>query len=102
MSAKVVGRVIFSPLGLQADVLEDETLLDAARRAGAPIGNSCGAVGVCARCRVRLIEGSENVGGVTPVEARISMERGFATGERLACQAVVRGDCTVTTGYWGS
>ena len=102
MSAKVVGRVIFSPLGLHADVLENETLLDAARRGGAPVGNSCGAVGVCARCRVRIIEGGENVGGVSPIESRISRERGFADGERLACQAVVRGDCTVTTGYWGS
>jgi 2Fe-2S ferredoxin len=93
-------RVRFERLGLSAEARADETLLDVARRAGAPIGNSCGGVGVCARCRVRVVEGSEHLTPPTSIETRVAAERGLAADERLACQAVVVGECTVTTGYW--
>jgi len=88
-------RVTFVRLNLVTDAKANETLLDAARRAGAPIGNSCGGVGVCSRCKVTVVEGAENLGAPTRMEsARVS------GNERLACQAVIFGDCGVTTGYW--
>jgi len=93
-------RVTFTPLGIAADAKPNETVLDVARRAGAPLGNSCGGVGVCARCKVRVIAGAENLTPPTTVEARWAAARGFAEDERMACQAVVRGDCVVTTSYW--
>lgn len=85
-------RVTFSPIGNSAVARPNETLLDVARRAGAPIGNSCGGIGVCNRCRVRIVEGSENLTPPTRFEK--------LPGERLACQAIVLGDCIVTTTYW--
>lgn len=88
----------FAPLARAAQALPNETVLDVARRVGAPLGNSCGGVGVCARCKVRVVEGAGNLGAPTSVEIRFA--RGFATGERMACQAVVLGDCCVTTTYW--
>jgi 2Fe-2S ferredoxin len=93
-------RVSFKPLGTAADAKPDETILDAARRADAPLGNSCGSVGICARCRVRIVSGAENLSAPTTIEIRVASQRGFANDERLACQAVVRGDVEVTTGYW--
>jgi ferredoxin len=93
-------RVIFSPLGTSAEAKPDETVLDAARRADAPIGNSCGSVGVCGRCRVRVLAGAENLSAPTMIEIRVSAQRGFESDERLACQAVVMGDVEVTTSYW--
>lgn len=93
-------RVTFAPLGSAADAHPDETVLDAARRAGAPLGNSCGAIGICARCRIRVVKGADQLAPPTTIEGRISRQRGFASDERLACQAVVNGDCTVTTTYW--
>ena len=93
-------RVTFTPLGGAAEARPNETILDAARRAGAPIGNSCGGVGVCARCRVRILAGSENLSPATSIELRVGAARGFIEGERMACQAVVGGDCEVTTAYW--
>jgi len=93
-------RVTFTPLGRSADAKPDETILDAARRAGAPLGNSCGGVGICARCRVRVVAGGENLSAPTSIELRIGGTRGFAADERMACQAIVSGDCEVTTGYW--
>ena len=93
-------HVLFTPLGRAAEARPDETILDAARRVGAPIGNSCGGIGICARCRVRVVAGAENLSPATSVELRVGGARGFAEDERMACQAVPRGDCEVTTSYW--
>lgn len=93
-------RVTFTPLGTTAETKPNETVLDAARRAGAPIGNSCGSVGVCGRCRVRVLAGAENLSLPTMIELRVATQRGFENDERLACQAAVSGDVEVTTSYW--
>jgi ferredoxin len=92
--------VTFTPLDRTASANPDETLLDVARRAGAPLGNSCGGVGICARCRIRVVAGAENLSPPTTIELRVSEQRGFAEGERLACQAIVCGEVEITTGYW--
>ncbi len=92
--------VTFTPLGRKAEAKADETLLDVARRASAPLGASCGGVGICARCKVRVVEGAENLSPPTSIESRIGAQRGFAADERMACQAVVKGNCAVTTTYW--
>ena len=92
--------VSFVPLGRTAEAKPDESVLDAARRAGAPLGNSCGGVGVCARCRIRVLSGAEHLSPPTSIEVRFGSARGFAEDERMACQAVVLGDCSVTTTYW--
>lgn len=92
--------VTFIPLGTATAALENETLLDAARRAGVPLGNSCGGTGICARCKVRVVDGAANLTPPTAIELRIGSQRGFAPEERMACQAVVTGDCAVTTAYW--
>jgi ferredoxin len=83
-------RVSFSPIGNSAVAKRNE--LDVARRAGAPIGNSCGGIGICNRCRIRVVEGAENLTPRTRFETD--------SDSRLACQAVVLGDCTITTTYW--
>ena len=90
--------VTFTPLGAQAAARENESLLDVARRVSAPLANSCGGVGICARCKVRVLSGAENLSAPTSIEVRFS--KGFAEGERMACQAVVGGNCEVTTTYW--
>src|SRR5436309_10548336 len=100
-NAKIVRmRVTFIALCRAAEAMTNETVLDAARRADVPIGNSCGSVGVCGRCCVRVLAGAENLSAPTMIELRVSAQRGFAADERLACQAVVIGDVEVTTSYW--
>ena len=92
--------VTFSRVNKGSIVRDGETILDAARRAGAPVANSCGDTGVCGRCRVEVVEGLGNLSPRTAIERQTAEARSFAPSERLACQALVRGDCTVTTGYW--
>jgi ferredoxin len=92
--------VSFTPLGCSAEARDDESILDVARRAGVPLGNSCGGVGVCTRCKVRIVAGADNLRPATSIELRFGSARGFGEDERMACQAVVLGDCEVTTTYW--
>jgi ferredoxin len=92
--------VSFVPLGRTAEARDDESILDVARRAGVPLGNSCGGVGICSRCKIRVLAGNEHLSPATSIELRFSTARGFTEDERMACQAVVRGDCEVTTTYW--
>jgi ferredoxin len=93
--------VKFTPLGVKGQVRGEETILDVARRHGAPVGSACGGIGVCGRCRVRIVEGLDQLTHVTEVEQRVATANNFEEDERLACQAVVKGDCSVTTSYWG-
>jgi len=94
-------RVSFDPLGRSAEARADETVLDVARRAGAPIANACGGVGVCNRCNVRQTDDSASLGAPTSLEIQLRSDGRLAPDERLACQATVLGDCTITTKYWG-
>lgn len=96
-----VSKVVsFLPLGRSAEAKPNESILDVARRAGVPLGNSCGGVGVCTRCKVRVVSGAGHLSSRTSLELRFGSARGFADDERMACQAVVNGDCEVTTTYW--
>jgi ferredoxin-NADP reductase len=84
----VPGRLRLSRCGREIEVQADETLLEAAERAGAAIASFCRA-GVCGTCRTRLLSG----------EARCSAEalsdedrqRGFV----LPCVAFPAGDCVL-------
>lgn len=92
--------VQFQPLGKAAEAKTDETLLDVARRAGVPLANSCGGVGICARCRITVVSGAENLSPPTTIETQVSARRKLDPDERLACQTIVNGACTITAGYW--
>ena len=95
-----MSTIRFDPMRLIADVRTDETILDAARRVGAPVGNSCGGIGICRRCRVTVVEGSDRLGTMTTIERDQARLSNFARNERLACQTIVNGDCVITTSYW--
>ena len=71
-------------------------MLDAARAVGLPLASSCRGVGICDSCQVVVVDGAENLTAPTEQETHASL-RG---GERLACQAYIVGQVTVTTAYW--
>jgi ferredoxin len=69
-------------------------------QAGRPIGSSCGAIGICARCFVKVITGMENLSKPNPIEKKLLERENFAGDMRISCQTKVLGDVTVTTSYW--
>ncbi len=65
-----------------------------------PVASSCRGDGVCAKCRVRIVEGAKNLSPETEIEAMRRDQFDFAGDERLSCQAEVLGDITIDTPYW--
>ena len=83
--------VTIEPDGRQFVARPDETLLQAARRAGFALPHECG-WGSCGTCKVTLVSGQTellfaNAPAISPRDAR--------TGRILACQSMARGDLTI-------
>jgi uncharacterized 2Fe-2S/4Fe-4S cluster protein (DUF4445 family) len=78
-------QVDFEPAGRRVSVPEGTNLLDAARQAGVEIVSSCGGIGICGTCTVKLISG--RLSPVTPMEEDTLTQDELAAGLRLACQA---------------
>ncbi len=83
-------RVTFLPHEIEIEVAPGTSIIQAALDARVHINASCGGEGVCGKCRVRIEEGAVEGG----VSEKLSAED-LAQGYRLACQALVTGDCRV-------
>jgi ferredoxin len=83
----------------ETEVSSGTTLLAAAARAGAPLGNSCRGQGVCRACAVLVIEGASLLDEPSELERRMQLE----TPWRMACKTHVRGSGLVElwTPNWG-
>ncbi|ULL15558.1 ferredoxin [Paenibacillus sp. H1-7] len=88
-------RVTFLPDGKSIEVRPGTTLLDASRRARVNIRTRCGGKAACLMCKVIASDGS----GLAPMNINERLKLGGLQeqGYRLACQAKVTGDVTVTT-----
>ena len=93
-------RILFGPLEISGMAKEDDTVLDVARRIGAPIGSSCGGTGVCRRCKILVISGRDQLNERSWIEDDDQYDDPLGPEERLACQAIPRGPVVVTTTYW--
>lgn len=81
-------------------VTEGITILEAATHAGLDIDHYCGGQCSCGTCRVEIQGGGA---ALTPMEGRERMVLGFEraqAGDRLACQARVRGPVSVRVPRW--
>ena len=74
---------------------EGISLLDVSRDAGLPHYHQCHGTARCTTCRVRVLEGGENLSARSGPEAQIALEKGWPADVRLACQTRVRGDVTI-------
>lgn len=82
----------------EVEVEQGCSVLAASMKAGIRHMHLCGGRGLCSTCRVRIIDGSENLSKMEGYE-RISL-RGhlsFAEDVRLACQAKVIGPVEIKT-----
>ncbi|MBX7218263.1 MAG: hypothetical protein DYG96_10825 [Chlorobi bacterium CHB2] len=92
--------VTFLPSKKSISVEAGTLLLEAIREARLPVAQSCGGFGICSWCKVRVIEGSQNLSMPSRVEQRLMQRQSFKPEERASCQAEILGDVTVTTTYW--
>jgi ferredoxin len=81
--------LIINDVAMEAKV--GERLLNVARRNAAHIGFMCDNAGTCQGCRCQVLAGADQLSPPSAAEqAWIPAER-LATGERLACQAIIHG-----------
>ncbi len=94
-----MARVTFGRDFGAIEVPRQTTLLAAAGRAGAPLGNACRARGVCRACSVLVLAGAELLSPPTPLEQRFGLEQGW----RMACLTRVAsaGEVELWTPGWG-
>lgn len=72
------------------EVPEGTTLLEAAEKAGAHVGHSCGGVCACSTCHVYVKQGGESLSEQDDPEMdRLDMAFDVRPNSRLSCQAIV-------------
>ncbi|MGQ9500756.1 MAG: ASKHA domain-containing protein [Anaerolineae bacterium] len=86
-------HVEFEPIGRRGTISAKMSLLDAARHLGVELASVCGGVGICGRCKVRLLSGrlSELTAHEREALSQSEIEQNF----RLACMAYPLSDCKV-------
>ena len=84
-------QLTIEPLGQTIDVEDDQTILDAALRAGIWLPHAC-CHGLCATCKVQITDGEVEHGEASPF-ALMDFERD--EGKTLACCAKLQSDVTI-------
>lgn len=77
-----------------------DNLMDALLKGGMPVASSCRGDGVCAKCKITVIEGAKNLSAPNDTEKFLKGRHGLEKEQRISCQVVVQGDVTVDTSYW--
>ncbi|HEY2732769.1 MAG TPA: 2Fe-2S iron-sulfur cluster-binding protein [Polyangiales bacterium] len=89
-------KVRFLKENVEVEVPEGTSILEAARKAGAPEGDRCGGVCACSTCHVYVVEGFERTSEIEDEEFDI-LDKAFHVRmtSRLGCQAKIAGSIAV-------
>ena len=68
--------------------------------AGLPVASSCKGDGICAKCRIQIVAGAENLSQINPREQMLRDRLRIAPDSRISCQTLVLGDITIDATYW--
>ncbi|MCB0390003.1 MAG: (2Fe-2S)-binding protein [Bdellovibrionales bacterium] len=82
------------------EVRKNSNLMKSLLVAGRPVASSCDGDGICSKCRVKVLEGSENLSPMSYFEKERLEMNNIPEDYRLSCQAKVLGDVTVDADYW--
>jgi len=89
-------KVRFVREKIEIEIADGETILKAAKKAGAPEGDRCGGVCACSTCHVYVTKGFDATSEIEDEEFDI-LDKAFDVRptSRLGCQAKVHGDIEV-------
>lgn len=89
-------KVRFLTEKLEVEVPEGTSILEAARKCGAPEGDRCGGVCACSTCHVYVVKGFPQTSEIEDEEYDI-LDKAFDVRmeSRLGCQAKITGDVDV-------
>jgi 2Fe-2S ferredoxin len=86
-----MARVTFRSLGVTAEIPDGHSVFDAGLKVGASIETACVGKGTCGLCRVRVLDGAENLVPYTDEELKHLGNVYHITKVRLSCRSVVKG-----------
>lgn len=91
-----MAKVRFQLEDLEVEVDEGTTILEAAKKIGAPEGDRCGGVCACSTCHVYVTKGFDRTSEMEDEEFDI-LDKAFdvRSTSRLGCQAKIHGDLEV-------
>jgi ferredoxin len=91
-----MAKVRFLKEKLEVEVPEGTTILEAARKAGAPEGDRCGGVCACSTCHVYVVKGFDDTSEIEDEEFDI-LDKAIDVRmtSRLGCQAKIAGDVDI-------
>ena len=75
-------------------------LMEELLRANLPVASSCHGDGICGKCRIKIIEGAQNLSKIGPLEQLLRDRLRIPPEYRISCQTQVLGDITIDTTYW--
>lgn len=84
--------VTFQPSGRREYFGGSQTLLEAAKELGVPIESVCGGERWCAKCKVIIEKGMENLSPLTLEEKQLLRDEELNSNYRLACCSKIRGE----------
>lgn len=93
-------RITFVKNKAPIDIPEGIMLMEALLAHGVPVASSCKGDGICGKCRMRIVEGADNLPAKSAAESSVLEKNLAGHDERLSCQVQVFGDLKVDTGYW--
>lgn len=82
------------------EVPSGSNLMEVLLNADIPVASSCHGDGVCAKCKIIIVEGSENLSKPNDLEEFLKERHNIPAGVRLSCQVQVHGDIKIDTTYW--
>lgn len=88
-------KVKFLPEGQEIEIAPDQSVMDLAHKNGIFIKSICGGVPNCAECRVKVVEGEENLMEPSNNELNLIGTGHFIDRRRLSCQMKCFGDITI-------
>lgn len=89
-------KVRFLKEKMEIEVPEGTTILEAAKKVGAPEGDRCGGVCACSTCHVYVVQGFDRTSEIEDEEFDI-LDKAWdvRSTSRLGCQAKIHGDIAV-------
>jgi class 3 adenylate cyclase/hemoglobin-like flavoprotein len=96
-------KITYSAINRQVESnTGSHTLLDISMANSIPHLHECGGGGICTTCRVRVLDGIQNLSPKTEFENASCRARKWDPSIRLACQARPKGDVTLQRLIWSS
>ncbi len=65
-----------------------------------PVASSCHGDGICGKCKIKVLNGAENLSAVEELEKTLCERLKIQFPHRISCQTLVMGDIEIDTTYW--